>query len=496
MAEEIRRRCIGLEFVRAYSIAAHELRIEFACDESSELLIVRLAPGTVAMYLAGQVHEPPRRNVTGFFTDLEGKNLTDISIARYDRLLKLAFGEHTLILRFYNRPNALLFQDNTLTASFKKTTDTDIAFDIIDEAFDSAKSLSLLSKPLRKEVILRNIDIERFESELRSSNTTFLYKTILDLIVSPVKLQSIESRPETYNSPSQAIEYAIVHRERFQALEGSRKSLLDTVDTILDKTSTARTEAAGSIADNTRIDRYMHIGQDILTRASELGRGTTSLTFTDHTGDHTVELDPALTPYENANRYFEKARTAKARKGDVVARIESLNKDEALLLLFRNRIIAAEHLKELDQIRKELSAGRFTLQQAADAIGTIGPRFREYEVAGGMRVLIGKNAKQNDELTLHVAQKEDLWFHARHVSGSHVVLRSGKNQNIPQRAIEQAAELAAYFSDARSQAHAPVAYTRRKYVRKPRGAAAGAVKLEREEVIIVTPQISAHPISP
>lgn len=495
-AEEIRSRLSGLFFVRAYSIQAHELRIEFAGDEASELLIIRLAPGKAALYLAGQIFDPPKRNVTSFFTELEGKVLSAVAIARYDRLIILSFGDRNLTLRFFDRPNAMLFVNGALIGSFKKASAADAEVAISDEPFDSTKSLSLLSKPLRKELTHRNAEIEQFEAELRSSVTTCLYKHSPEFLVSPIRLQSIDATPQQFRSPSEAIELSVIHRERTQALEGSRRSLLHTVDTIIDKTSTARTEAAGSISDSTRIDRYMHIGQDILTRADELTRGTTTFTFTDGKGEHTIQLDPSQTPYENANRFFEKARTAKARKADVVARVASLDKDEETLLVLRERIVEAESVKALDAIRKDLSAGRYTLQQAADAIGTTGPRFREYEVAGGMRVLIGKNAKQNDELTLHVAQKEDIWFHARHVSGSHVVLRSGKRPNIPQRAIEQAAELAAYFSDARSQKHAPVAYTRRKYVRKPRGAAPGAVKLEREEVIIVTPQISAHPISP
>jgi predicted ribosome quality control (RQC) complex YloA/Tae2 family protein len=90
---------------------------------------------------------------------------------------------------------------------------------------------------------------------------------------------------------------------------------------------------------------------------------------------------------------------------------------------------------------------------------------------------------------MHVAKKEDLWFHARHVPGSHVVLQTNNAKQIPKEAIEQTAEIAAYFSDAKTQKHAPVAYTKKKFVRKPRGAAPGAVLLEKEEVVIVTPRI-------
>jgi predicted ribosome quality control (RQC) complex YloA/Tae2 family protein len=468
--------------------------MEFSAPERSELIVARLAPATAFLYLAGEVHEPPRRNVTKFFQELPGELLTGVSIARYDRLLRLSFGDHTLVLRFYDRPNAFLLRKDEVVSTFKKAGETAPAVSS-DDRFDAEKSLSLLSKPLRNELAHRRIDIDSFEKELRSGTSTFIYRPNSDFVLSPIRLKHLDGAPEVYTSASESVEYVIVNRLRIQALEGNRKSLLHAIDTILDKTATARIEASGALADTTRIDRYTHIGQEILSHAADLDRGSTTLTVYVDGNDYTAQLDPALTPYENANRFFEKARSAKMRKGDVQRRIESLDRDEERLLLFRTRIVDAEHLKALEAIRKDLAQGRFTLQQAADAIGREGPRFREYEVAGGMRVLVGKNAKQNDELTLHVAQKEDLWFHARHVSGSHVVLRSGKRPNIPQRAIEQAAELAAYFSDARSQLHAPVAYTRRKYVRKPKGAAPGAVKIEREEVIVVTPQITAKQIS-
>jgi predicted ribosome quality control (RQC) complex YloA/Tae2 family protein len=114
--------------------------------------------------------------------------------------------------------------------------------------------------------------------------------------------------------------------------------------------------------------------------------------------------------------------------------------------------------------------------------------FREFTVFGGMKVLVGRNAKQNDELTTHVAKKEDLWLHARGVPGSHVVLQSGGRKQIPKEAIEQAAELAAFYSEAKTQSLAPVSYTLKKYVRKPKGAGPGAVVMEREEVIMVEPR--------
>ena len=115
------------------------------------------------------------------------------------------------------------------------------------------------------------------------------------------------------------------------------------------------------------------------------------------------------------------------------------------------------------------------------------PPFRIFKVRGDLEVWVGKNSANNDLLTMKYAKPHDLWFHARGASGSHTVLKVKKNEIVPKEAIRQEAAIAAYYSKMRNSNSVPVAYCARKYVRKPRGAAAGAVVLEREELVFVQP---------
>lgn len=106
----------------------------------------------------------------------------------------------------------------------------------------------------------------------------------------------------------------------------------------------------------------------------------------------------------------------------------------------------------------------------------------------GYSIYIGKSAANNDELTFKFAHKEDTWLHARGVSGSHVIIRhKAKGKEIPKPVLEAAASLAAFNSKAKHSSLVPVAYTLRKFVRKPKGAAPGAVIIEKEKVILVEP---------
>ena len=109
-------------------------------------------------------------------------------------------------------------------------------------------------------------------------------------------------------------------------------------------------------------------------------------------------------------------------------------------------------------------------------------------VIDGFEVLVGKSAKQNDELLQKYTWKEDLWLHAKDVTGSHVILKYQSQRDFTKDIIEKVAELAAWYSKRKSDTLCPVIFTPRKYVRKRKGSPPGAVIVEREEVILVGPQ--------
>ena len=127
-------------------------------------------------------------------------------------------------------------------------------------------------------------------------------------------------------------------------------------------------------------------------------------------------------------------------------------------------------------------------QSKADAALPATP-FKEFRLSG-WTILVGRSAANNDELTLRHARKDDLWLHAKDVAGSHVVIRRpNAAQPVPRPVIEAAAALAAWYSKRKSDSLCPVVVTPRKFVRKPRGAAPGSVKVEREEqVVLVRPE--------
>lgn len=187
-----------------------------------------------------------------------------------------------------------------------------------------------------------------------------------------------------------------------------------------------------------------------------------------------------MSPQKNAERYYRKAKNQKIEVDQLRKNIEL---KEAQLSKFQSHLDAVQVLeapKELQQYADEHQLLETSSRQAETF------PFRSFNL-DGYAVWVGKSAKNNDELTRHYAHKEDLWLHAKDVSGSHVVIKQRAGQPTPPYIIEQAAQIAAYYSKRKTDSLCPVTVTPRKYVRKSKHMPPGAVVVEREEIVMVEP---------
>jgi predicted ribosome quality control (RQC) complex YloA/Tae2 family protein len=204
----------------------------------------------------------------------------------------------------------------------------------------------------------------------------------------------------------------------------------------------------------------------------------------------TIPLELAMTPVLNAEKYFNKAKKTRTAHDDALTRMKSLEVRLSTLRMLHDEIAdvqSNEALKQFQQTYKVQlqQAGYLTVKEQENL-----PPFRIFTVEGGFQVLAGKSSDNNDMLTMKYAKPNDLWFHCRGSSGSHVVLKMNSALGDPSKAaIHQAASIAAYYSKMKNASSVPVAMTEKKFVRKPKGAPAGTVILEREKVIFVQPKL-------
>ena len=460
----------GACFVEAYSHRPNELRIRF--DRGTLVAILRPVDG--ALFWSTSNEHRPKLNVQLFFSELQGECLQSITIAENDREIRLSFLHFELRLSFFGSPNAVLLREGERVEAFKRSAETELP----------PTGGSKLGKRYARELTLAGKSEVEFDRTLRDRSSAFLHERGDEILLSLIPLASLGDgwKVREVSSINDAIRETVVERGKRQRVSALRRQLLSDVEHEIDRVRRAQSEMRKGAEDSNRPERYAAIGNTILMHAHELPKGVSEVTLEVEERPMLIKLDPALSPYENAARYFERSKRAFASREDLKMRAKSLVTELAELERRKDAIVRAESFDVLLAL-KQTNSGK-PKQQAT-------PAFREYIVAGGMTVLVGKNAKQNDELTLHVARKDDIWLHARGVPGSHVVLQTHGRKQVPKEAIVQAAEIAAYHSDAKTQKHAPVSYIERKYVRKPKGADPGAVVMAREEVVIVTPRVPA-----
>jgi len=231
-------------------------------------------------------------------------------------------------------------------------------------------------------------------------------------------------------------------------------------------------------------------GQALLAVLREIPRGAASFTVTDHSRPgappRVVELDPALSPRQNAESCFRRARKAR-RRADLARK--GLHPLEKELSRLDTELEALEGLS-LEELRSLSRTPHPARRPGRGRGGGGSSKIREYRSGSGWRILVGKSSAGNDYLTSRVAQPEDFWFHTRDYPGAHVVLKApGTAGEPPEELLRAAGEAAAWHSAARSEATADVSFTRRKHVRKVKGQPRGRVLLPKSRTLRVRPRV-------
>lgn len=265
-----------------------------------------------------------------------------------------------------------------------------------------------------------------------------------------------------------------------------REALEDRRERVAKKIDALRAEVAESGAP----EALRRLGHLLLARKNEVPAGADEVRLEDFEGTPvTVRLDAALDAVGNAEAYYDRAKRLERAADRLPGRIAQAERRLAALDGGLERLAANgpdESLWELAGGKRRILGGEGTGRGGGGEAERL--PYRVYRTSSGREIRAGRSAKANDDLTFRHSAPEDIWMHVREAPGSHVVLRWGqKDQNPPESEIAEAALVAAVLSRARGSTVVPVAWTRRKYVRKPRKAPPGAVVPERTQTVFVHP---------
>jgi predicted ribosome quality control (RQC) complex YloA/Tae2 family protein len=231
--------------------------------------------------------------------------------------------------------------------------------------------------------------------------------------------------------------------------------------------------------------------QLVLAEQHRIRRGQTTVTLLDYTLDPPAEteiaLDPALTLQQQIEGWFKQAKRFERGAELARERTRATHAELAQLAELRRQLTAADPdaLLEIAQRARQLGVRGVPAPGGVPKPETVKRHkpYRELRGHGDRPILVGKGAADNDTLTREYARPQDLWLHARNVTGAHVVVPLERNETCPQELLLDAAHLAAHFSAARGESIVDVSYTPKRFLRKSKHSPPGQVSLDREKVL-------------
>ena len=453
-----------------------------------------------SLYFPEQFHRA-RRNSTNLFPELIGKKIQLVRQIENDRSFVIVFEDHyQLLFKLYgNRSNLILFQSDQLLRIFNRKLKNDFSINLsgADKTADHSleyflehgykKSFYTFARIAERVLNLNDLteedpDIYNKIRELISEFEKGIMYIVNDGGIIYLSLCPTGQILEQYTDPVKASNAFFHYYYKQNFITEQRQTLVNRIDHLLSGYRHYLAQAEARLQTLKISDGPEKLADIIMANLHAIPKGSLQVSLYDFYNDRTIEvsLKKDLTPQKYAESLYKKSRNRPLE----IQKLEEI-------CISRKQLISQciqdkEHIAGLE-IHKELITYQTKYQQTdSGQKNTENELFRRLDYMG-YTILVGRNAANNDLLTMKYAHKNDLWLHARDVTGAHVVIRHKAGQGIPKPVIERAASVAAFHSTRKNEKLCPVIVTEKKFVRKPKGAPKGAVKVEKEKVIMVEP---------
>ncbi|MDF2504026.1 MULTISPECIES: NFACT RNA binding domain-containing protein [Clostridium] len=384
---------------------------------------------------------------------------------------------------------------------------TSNAIDIDEKMF--SKIFTGVSKPLSKEVFFRlsknikmdNInsnDIYEYIANLFNDikNYKFSYNAYSENGIikdfSCIDLTNLSTMDKIeYNSSSELLENFYFEKDRADRLNNHSVDLQRIVNTNLDRCLKKDQILSQKLLECETKDKYRLYGELLTSNIYSIKKGEKNVTLQNYYSENleniTITLNENKTPSENIQKYFKKYNKLKTTEKMAKIQLEANSKEMEYLQSVFTNIKNCEDYNEIEEIKKELiETGyiKFNNKNKKKSSKTSKPY--HFTSSDGIDIYVGKNNFQNDYLTLKFADKRDIWMHTKNIPGSHVIVK--KLGPVPDKTLEEAAGLAAYYSKAKHSNNVAVDYTEVKNVKKPSGAKPGMVIYLTNKTINIMPK--------
>ena len=500
LSSALDRKLKGYSVVSCFSQNKDELIIELNNEVTSFFIKAHLLSFSCLVF--PDHFNRARKNSVDLFDQIILKKFIGVTQFENERSFALHFEQgYSLIFKMHaNRANVLLAQGERVVKIFRNQFVTDSLLTFADlhrtivwnkETFiENRNNLKQLYPTLGK-VVWNYLQEKGFNPE--DSKSWTLLNDTLRLLQHPsfylvnlndqIKLSLLEYGEviKTFDDPIEAINAYFFLLTSTEALQKEKSQIRKELTSTIDSCQNYVLKNEKKLEEITIDTQYKTWADVLMANLHRVKRGAKKIQLEDFTGNEiTIKLKPELNPQQNAQIFYRKAKNQEIEITKLSSSIE--NKKEEIKKASQ-QLELLNSINTLAELRRHFKTTKTKVSKKPEALP-----FHTAEHMG-YQIWIGKNSVNNDLLTLKYAHKDDVWLHAKDVSGSHVVIKNQSGKTIPKEVIERAAELAAYNSKRKTESLCPVAYTFKKYVRKRKGDPAGAVVVEREEVIMVTPRL-------
>lgn len=299
-------------------------------------------------------------------------------------------------------------------------------------------------------------------------------------------------KAEKFDSPSRLLDEFYGAEARQDRIHQKARDLLKTVNTAYERVSRKLELQKKELAECGEREVFRVTGDLVNANIYRLEKGMTKCVLEDfYTGEpREISLDARLTPAQNAQKYYNEYRKLDTAEKKLTELIKRGGEELSYLDSVLDSVSRAETDSELSEIRRELrEQGYLRAQKGDDRPSKKLSEPLKFRSAEGFEILVGRNNRQNDILTLKTAKATDIWLHTKDIAGSHVIIRTN-GQTPSEQTIREAAILAAFHSKGKSGSGVPVDYVPVKFVKKPAGAKPGMVIFTNNKTLYVTPDES------
>lgn len=281
-------------------------------------------------------------------------------------------------------------------------------------------------------------------------------------------------------------------RDRNDAMRQKSQTVRKTVQNLCQRLKRKMAIQEKELAATLDRERLRQLGDIVTANLHAIRKGQKVLEAEDFYDENMpvirIPISEVLSPQENAAKFYKDYTRMKNAQRELTHQLEIGKEELSYLESVLEELNRASTEQELEEIRQELQAGGY-LRRDSGKKRMKQPKLqlKRYESTDGFGIYVGKNNRQNEELTFRLAAKNDIWLHAQKVHGSHVIIAAG-GREVPDDTITEAAQLAAYYSEASQGANVPVDVTAVKQIKKPAGGKPGMVIYHTYRTVYVNPK--------